>query len=125
MQKLGKHPNIVQYDSHFVEGGRLNILMEYCDMGNLKDFIDRFGKFTTFSPTQKVLDHRIARHVTRCLLHGLNHLSQHRVMHRDIKLENVMVKTKESAAVDSASARKVSLTDLEFKIVDFGTAKYF
>lgn len=97
MSTLGEHPNIVQFHSSYVEGGRHNILMEYCDIGNLSDFIDRFGKTTDFSPNQKVLNHKVVRYVTRCLLEGLNHLSKHKIMHRDIKLDNVMVKTKESA----------------------------
>ena len=45
-------------------------------------------------------------------------------MHRDIKLDNILVKLKEDSRADIPQAQR-SISDFEFKIGDLGLAKTF
>jgi serine/threonine protein kinase len=44
-------------------------------------------------------------------------MNQHNVVHRDLKIENILVKTKQG------SSKKESFEDFEFKVADLGLAK--
>lgn len=57
-----------------------------------------------------------AKHVIKEVVEGLNYLHKQNVMHRDIKLDNVLVNLK-----PARSGSKIS--DFEFKLGDMGLAR--
>ena len=57
----------------------------------------------------------------KSIVKGLAHLSKNYVMHRDIKLDNVFVKSKNIAK----GGHMLPLNQYEFKIGDFGLAKRY
>ena len=60
--------------------------MEYCDFGDLRDFISFFSRSGKLAESD-------ARYIIREVLKGLYHLSVHcGIMHRDLKIDNVLVK---------------------------------
>lgn len=43
MQKI-KHPNVVRYIDSFFQDGKLYLVMEYCDRGDLSSYLNIIGK---------------------------------------------------------------------------------
>ena len=60
-----------------------------------------------------------AKYVVREIVQGLQYLSSNLIMHRDIKLDNIMV-NKKPGIPDS---NPVEITNFEFKLGDMGLAK--
>jgi len=83
------HENLVKYytiDSSTLEennyrSGNIDIIMEYIEGFNLKEYISRF------SP----IDDLKLKHICRNLLNGLDFLSSNKIIHRDLKPENILV----------------------------------
>jgi len=61
--------------------GNIDIIMEYIEGFNLKEYISRF------SP----IDDLKLKHICRNLLNGLDFLSSNKIIHRDLKPENILV----------------------------------
>ncbi|XP_028249946.1 serine/threonine-protein kinase Nek5 [Parambassis ranga] len=77
------HPNIVAFIGSFQERGSLYIVMEYCDGGDLLKRINmqRGVPFTE----EKIVDW----FVQICL--GLKHIHDRKILHRDIKAQNIFL----------------------------------
>ncbi|KAB5576685.1 hypothetical protein PHYPO_G00200690 [Pangasianodon hypophthalmus] len=78
-----KHPNIVAFFQSFHERNTLYIVMEYCDGGDLmkKITLQRGQPFTE----EQIIDW----FVQICL--GLKHIHDRKVLHRDIKAQNIFL----------------------------------
>ncbi|XP_017325788.1 serine/threonine-protein kinase Nek5 isoform X1 [Ictalurus punctatus] len=78
-----KHPNIVAFFQSFNERNTLYIVMEYCDGGDLmkKITLQRGQPFTE----EQIIDW----FVQICL--GLKHIHDRKVLHRDIKAQNIFL----------------------------------
>ncbi|XP_073769457.1 serine/threonine-protein kinase Nek5 isoform X6 [Danio rerio] len=78
-----KHPNIVAFHESFYDRNRLYILMEFCDSGDLMNRI-KMQRGKPFSEAQ-IVDW----FVQMCL--GLKHIHDRKILHRDIKAQNVFL----------------------------------
>ncbi|XP_014645504.1 PREDICTED: serine/threonine-protein kinase Nek5 [Ceratotherium simum simum] len=78
-----KHPNIVTFFSSFQENNRLFIVMEYCDGGDLMKRITR-QRGVLFSEDQ------ILSWFVQISL-GLKHIHDRKILHRDIKAQNIFL----------------------------------
>uniref|UniRef100_A0A9L0S465 non-specific serine/threonine protein kinase n=1 Tax=Equus caballus TaxID=9796 RepID=A0A9L0S465_HORSE len=78
-----KHPNIVTFFSSFQENNRLFIVMEYCDGGDLMKRINR-QRGVLFSEDQ------ILSWFVQISL-GLKHIHDRKILHRDIKAQNIFL----------------------------------
>ncbi|XP_057563563.1 serine/threonine-protein kinase Nek5 [Hippopotamus amphibius kiboko] len=78
-----KHPNIVTFFSSFQENNRLFIVMEYCDGGDLMKRIKR-QRGVLFSEDQ------ILSWFVQISL-GLKHIHDRKILHRDIKTQNIFL----------------------------------
>ncbi|XP_012503855.1 PREDICTED: serine/threonine-protein kinase Nek5 [Propithecus coquereli] len=78
-----KHPNIVTFFSSFQENSRLFIVMEYCDGGDLMKRINR-QRGVLFSEDQ------ILSWFVQISL-GLKHIHDRKILHRDIKAQNIFL----------------------------------
>ncbi|XP_036065050.1 serine/threonine-protein kinase Nek5 isoform X2 [Onychomys torridus] len=94
-----KHPNIVTFFSSFQENSRLFIVMEYCDGGDLMQRIQR-QRGELFSEDQ------ILGWFVQISL-GLKHIHDRKILHRDIKSQNIFLSKNGKVA----------------KLGDFGTAR--
>uniref|UniRef100_A0A8D2ANF7 non-specific serine/threonine protein kinase n=1 Tax=Sciurus vulgaris TaxID=55149 RepID=A0A8D2ANF7_SCIVU len=78
-----KHPNIVTFFSSFQENSRLFIIMEYCDGGDLMKRIHR-QRGVLFTENQ------ILGWFVQISL-GLKHIHDRKILHRDIKSQNIFL----------------------------------
>ena len=122
MQSIRKtHPNIVTLNAVLHTSNNLYIFMEFCDQGDLKQFIKRRSA-SNFLPEEE------ARHILLDVVKGLSHLSKVcKIMHRDIKLDNVLVKRKvlndDDCHLSMDQDSTLPLHEYEFKLGDLGLAK--
>ncbi|CAH8492122.1 unnamed protein product [Schistosoma rodhaini] len=101
LKKLSNHRNIASYYGAFIKKSsprdHLWLAMEYCGAGSVADLIK--------STRTKSLKEDWIAYISREILRGLMHLHANRVIHRDIKGQNVLL-------TDNA----------EVKLVDFGVS---
>lgn len=94
------HPNIVKMHAIFDTEEHLLIVLDLMEGGELYDEIISRQLFTE----------KEAAHITKQLLEALVYLHEHGIVHRDLKLENLLL------------AKKGELT---VKLADFGLSKLF
>ncbi|OQR91392.1 serine/threonine kinase [Thraustotheca clavata] len=97
LRALHDHPNIVSLIDHFDDGEYLSLVMEVAEHGNLYSFVKSHG------PLSEVA----VKHIARQLLSGVQACHAKHIVHRDIKLENILV-----TAIDGDM--------LSVQIADFG-----
>ena len=84
LHKKMKHASIVRFRQAFIEEGKINIVMDFCDGGDLHDAIKK-QKGTLFEEA-RIMDWLVQ------LLSAVGHMHDLRVLHRDIKPQNVFLK---------------------------------
>ena len=92
------HPNIVPLREALVVNDRLFLLMELMDC-NLREYVSGHGALN--QPTCALF--------TRQILEGLAHLHDRRILHRDLKPQNILVRR----------------SDRRLKLADFGLSRAF
>ncbi|KEP64962.1 UNVERIFIED_CONTAM: NEK kinase [Hammondia hammondi] len=80
-----EHPFVVRYLDSFMEGNTLNIVMNYCADGDLAGVIERQSR--TRKPFKEA---QILRWLAQILM-ALKHIHSHKIIHRDIKSQNLLV----------------------------------
>lgn len=91
-----KHKNIVKFIGTCLDGGVVNIFMEYVPGGSIASLLARFG----------CLDESVFRRYTKQLLSGVSYIHGNNVIHRDIKGGNILI-----------------MPSGVLKLIDFGCAK--
>ncbi|CAB3409499.1 unnamed protein product [Caenorhabditis bovis] len=92
------HPNIIQIYEVFENKDKIILVMEYSSGGELYDYVSRCGSLPECEAR------RIFRQITSAVLY----CHKHKVAHRDLKLENILLDQNNNA-----------------KIADFGLSNYF
>eukprot|EP00927_Polykrikos_kofoidii_P038553 TRINITY_DN32965_c0_g1_i1.p1 TRINITY_DN32965_c0_g1~~TRINITY_DN32965_c0_g1_i1.p1 ORF type:complete len:561 (-),score=80.52 TRINITY_DN32965_c0_g1_i1:123-1721(-) len=92
-----RHPSIIRVVDKFEFCSSLFIVMELCPGGSISQRLEKFGVFEEVRAIALFFE----------LLEGLNYLHEKRIVHRDIKPDNLMIQ-------DEATA---------LKITDFNSAK--
>jgi len=85
VMKAVNHPNIVRTYDIFDTRTRLYIVLEYMPGGTLADLLKHTGRFTEAQ----------ARPVLRDILRGVAYLHSKSVVHRDLKLKNILCDRRE------------------------------
>lgn len=103
-----RHPNVVDLREVFDDGQHVSMVMEHCAGGDLLEIIT--GHHSNFGGG---LPETAAANVTRQLLAALAYVHKCRIVHRDVKCENIfMVQAPRAMTLDQAT----------FKLGDFGLA---
>lgn len=90
-----RHKNIVELYHAFVEGKQLIMIMELARGGELMQYVSQKG----------ALDEKDARHIMLQIVNAIQYCHANGVVHRDLKLENILFK---------------EIEDLYVKVIDFG-----
>ena len=80
MKKLN-HPNITKILEMFEDDDYILIAMEYINGGNLFSFVKKRRK----------LSEKTAKFLFRQIILGIKHIHSQKIVHRDIKLENILI----------------------------------
>jgi len=94
-----QHPNIVRLYDVILTDQKLTLVFEFLDQ-DLKKYLDSFG--------DNGLDARTTKSFLRQLLQGICHCHENRVLHRDLKPQNLLINR-----------------EGELKLADFGLARSF
>ena len=92
------HPNIIQIFEVFENKDKIILVMEYASGGELYDYVSKNGS----------LPEAEARRIFRQITSAVLYCHKHKVAHRDLKLENILLDANNNA-----------------KIADFGLSNYF
>lgn len=80
MEKM-RHPNVVKFFESLVTDKHHLFVMELCQGGDLLQYLRRRRK----------IDEPLAKHLFRQIICGLGYIHQLNIIHRDIKLENILI----------------------------------
>ena len=88
------------------------LIMEYCNGGSLQQCLRRY-KETYHQPFTE----EIVQHLMRQIVGAVKHIHSNGIIHRDLKLENILVNFQNRKDYDD-----VNLLKAQIKIIDFGFA---
>lgn len=83
VHRLLRHPNVCRLHTYYQTAEELVLVLEYCERGTLKRKLK--------STRELAFDEYRAIRYTRQILRGLEYLHGKGVLHRDLKLENILL----------------------------------
>jgi serine/threonine protein kinase len=129
------HPNIIRLHKALRTRNNLYLFTDYCDKGDLKTFIKSIGMQEDGRIGGRLSESE-ARYVISQVVESMKFLNQHNIVHRDIKIDNILVKSKHSDQnVEANDKGRIGefygllnkgtfhIEDFEFKVADLGLAK--
>jgi calcium-dependent protein kinase len=93
------HPNVVRLYEVYDNAQHIHMVTELCGGGSLQEHLDKFGR----------ISEQQTRQILRQLLSAIQYLHKQDIVHRDIKLSNVLFSS--------------SASDATVKLIDFGLAE--
>jgi serine/threonine protein kinase len=81
IQRSLKHPNIVKLFDFFEDESKFYLLLEYCPGSDLRAAINKSGRFSESS----------CKEIMKQLVEAVNFLQASGIMHRDLKLANILL----------------------------------
>ena len=112
-----KSKYVVKYYDSFEEESKLNIIMEYCDNGDLNDFIERHKL------TKHLLPEHLVWKIFIKITLGLADIHKLKILHRDLKSLNIFLKKDEDIRVGDLGVAKI-LNQTFFAKTFIGTPYY-
>ena len=77
--KILNHQNIIKFKDCYSDDKYICIITEYCDCGSLKNQIGNY------------INEYDVRHIVKQIIDGLQYLDDVKIMHRDIKPDNILI----------------------------------
>ncbi|KRX10221.1 Protein kinase-like domain [Pseudocohnilembus persalinus] len=109
------HPHIVKYYDSFIDRNLLNIVMEYCEGGDVNQVIkQQFGR--------PLKEERIWKFFIQ-MTQGLEYIHKRKILHRDIKTMNMFLQ-KDEVRIGDLGVAKVLSNNMDFARTMVGTPFY-
>ena len=110
--KILRHPNIIGFEGYKMTKDCFYITMEFANGGSLSDCLTKYQ-----AKYGKAFSEEIIQHLMRQIISALKFIHSKKVIHRDLKLDNIM------ASFDNENDKNnVNMLRAKVKIIDFGTA---
>ena len=114
LMKRFNHPNITKILEVFHDEEYMLIIMEYINGGNLFSFVKKRRK----------LSEKTAKFLFRQIILGIKHIHSQNVVHRDIKLENIIIDFNNTVKICDFGIGKVLDSSNELLFDKCGTPMY-
>ena len=109
-----EHENIVKLYDELETSQYYFLVTEYCNGGGLSECLEYH-----INQYHKAFSEEVVQYLMRQIVSAIRYLHGKRILHRDIKLDNILVK------FDSEEDReKKNMLKAKVKIIDFGFARY-
>ena len=108
------HPNILKFHEIRETKEKIFIITEYYNGGTLQEFFDKY-KQRNYKP----LSEEIVQYIMRQIIEGMKYLHNKKIIHRDLKFENIMLHYE-----DENDKINNNIMKAKIKIFDFVFAKY-
>lgn len=116
MSRIKPHPNLVSMigscSSELSKHGKLWLLLEFCENGDLKNYLQNNKMEITFGNESDQINSRCLLKWSYGIAKGMHYLAQNQIMHGDLAARNVLM-----------SEDPLKSKCLLVKIADFGLAK--
>ena len=109
---LIKHPNIIRLFDVKRKPDYIYLVMEYCNGGSLYDCLQNYK-----NKYKQPFTEEIVQYLMRQILSGLKCLHDHKIIHRDLKLDNILFKYK-----SENDAKNLIILSGQVKIIDFNAS---
>ena len=108
---------VVKYLESFLIDNSLNIVMEYCDGGDLSLYLNSFKETGKYLPEEKIWK----IFIQTCL--GINYIHSKNILHRDLKTMNIFLMKDERVRIGDLGVAKI-LNQNSFANTFVGTPYY-
>ena len=109
-----KHPNIIKLYEVQETTQFYYLVMEYCNGGGLSECLEQYQK-----KYKRPFPEEIVQYLMRQILSAINYLHKKNILHRDIKLDNILVNFE-----NEEDKKKKNMMKAQVKIIDFGFARH-
>ena len=109
------HPNIVKLYDIKQTLNNYYLVFDLCNGGGLSNCLERYQKKHDGKPFPE----NIVQLLMKQIVEGIKYLHNKKILHRDIKLDNILVKFDTDEDKDNDNYSKATI-----KIIDFGFARY-
>ena len=113
-----KHPNIVEYKESFLSPNQLIIVMEYCEVGDLAYHIKRKQ-----TKNEQFSEMEIFQWFVQICM-ALEYVHGRKVIHRDIKTQNIFLTGNKTIKVGDFGISKVLESTTQVAMTVVGTPYY-
>ena len=107
------HPNIVRLIDLKKTKSHIYIVMEYCNGRDLSECLEKYK-----AAYHRPFPEKIVQYIMRQIVEGINFIHSNKIIHRDLKLANILVNFSSENDKKSLNMMKTVV-----KIADFGFAK--
>ncbi len=112
--KILNHPNVVKLYTIKETSQDMFIVTEFCNGGDLSNCLEEHYK-----KYKRAFPENIVQYLMRQIISAIKYLHDHKILHRDLKLDNILV------CFDNEEDRKQkNMLKATIKIIDFGFARY-
>ena len=107
------HKNIVKLEALKKTKNHYYVIMEYCNGGTLTECLEKYKNLYHRPFTEEIV-----QHIMRQVVSAVNYMHDLRIIHRDLKLDNILVKFE-----NEEDKNNFNLLKGKIKIIDFCFAK--
>ena len=110
-----KHINLIKYSTSFKHKDKLYIVMEYAELGDLSKIVKYHIENKTKIPEEKIWYYFIQ------LCRAINYMHSHKIIHRDIKLQNIFLNSNKIIKLGDFGISKILKNTSDFCKTPLGT----